>query len=79
MKVTVYGRPECHLCEEAIEQVRSIARESSGLEVEVVNIEADDLLLKRLLERIPVIMIGDEVISELVFDPELLRSRLRIA
>lgn len=77
--MTVYGRPECHLCEEAIEQVRSIARESSGLEVEVVNIEADDLLLKRLLERIPVIMIGDEVISELVFDPELLRSRLRIA
>jgi glutaredoxin len=79
LKVTVYSRPECHLCADAVEQVRSIAGERSGVEIEVVNIEADDLLLKRFLERIPVVTVGEEVVSELVFEPEELRSRLRIA
>jgi glutaredoxin len=77
--VVVYSRPGCHLCEEAIDQIRAMAADRPGLELEVIDIERDDDLMKRYLERIPVVETGGEVVSELVFDPALLRSRLRIA
>ncbi len=78
-KVTVYSRPDCHLCEEALEQIRGLASDGAVFTVEVVDIERDDELLKRYLERIPVVKTGGEVVSELVFDREALRSRLEIA
>jgi glutaredoxin len=79
MKVTVYSRPECHLCDEALERIHDIAREEGSIEVDVVDIELDDDLMKKYLERIPVVLVGSEVISELVFDPATLRGRLGIA
>ena len=78
MKVTVYSRPECHLCDEALERIHDIEREEGSIEVDVVDIELDDDLMKRSLERIPVVLVGSEVISELVFDPATLRGRLGI-
>lgn len=44
--------------------------------VDVVNIELDDELHRRYLERIPVILIGPEVVSDLTFDPERLDAAL---
>ena len=41
-----------------------------------VDIESDDLLLRRLLEKIPVVEIDGEVVSELVFDETAVRARL---
>jgi hypothetical protein len=43
---------------------------------EEVNIEADDALFKRYLERIPVIAIDGEEAFELVVDERSLRARL---
>ena len=51
--VRVYSRPGCHLCDEALEEIRALP--TSGFELEVVDIEQDDELLARFLERIPVI------------------------
>jgi glutaredoxin len=79
LKVTVYSRPGCHLCEEALGQIRGLASGGAAFTLEVVDIEADDELMKRYLERIPVVEAGGEVVSELAFDPEALRSRLEIA
>ena len=45
-------------------------------EVDEIDIDTDDELLRRYLERIPVIAIGDEVICELGLDEQGLRARL---
>lgn len=64
-RITIYGRPGCHLCDDAEERVAHLA-EGSGVTIEVINIEHDDDLHKRLLEKIPVIEIDGEKVAELV-------------
>lgn len=75
-RVVLYSRPGCHLCDEARALLGAIGREAGGIEVEEVDIEADERLLKRYLERIPVIERDGEAISELVPDPGALRAAL---
>jgi len=76
MKVTLYGRPDCHLCDEA--RARLLAMRSSGGEFELqeIDIESDEGLLRRYLERIPVVEIEGEIVSELILDPDAVRARL---
>jgi hypothetical protein len=62
--VTLYGRPECHLCDEAREAILAL----EGIEVREVDIESDDRLFTAMLERIPVVEVDGVVVSELVFD-----------
>jgi len=62
--ITIYGRPGCHLCDDAEERVAQLL-DGSGATVEVVNIEHDDELHKRFLERIPVIEVDGEQLAEL--------------
>ncbi|MBK5233294.1 MAG: glutaredoxin family protein [Thermoleophilia bacterium] len=78
MKAVVYSRADCHLCHEAIESLTGLATEFPGLEIDEIDIDDDDDLLRRYLERIPVVLIDGEIVSELVFDPEPVRARLRI-
>lgn len=76
MKIVVYGRPDCHLCDEALDAVEAIVSGLEGVEVDSVDIEQDDELMRLMLERIPVVVADGETVSELVFDPASLRSRL---
>ena len=76
MKLTVYSRPGCHLCQEAIDQLDSLKAGYPSLQVDEVDIEGDDELFKRYLERIPVVVIDGEEVSDLVFDREAVQSRL---
>jgi hypothetical protein len=69
-EVTLYGRPGCHLCDEAREE---IARRRDGLppfELREIDIDGDDRLLSALLERIPVVEVDGSVVSELRFDAD---------
>ncbi len=75
-EVVVYSRPGCHLCEAAIEALVALHAEGYRFELHEVDIESDDLLLRRHLERIPVVEIDGIVASELVFDELGVRSRL---
>ena len=50
--VTLYSRPGCHLCEEA-RAVLERARGRAPFEIDEINIETDDVLHARYLERIP--------------------------
>jgi glutaredoxin len=79
VKITVYSRPGCHLCDEALQQIDAIAAGRDDLVVSVIDIESDDDLLRRYLERIPVVEAGGRVLSELVFDPAPLLAALRTA
>jgi glutaredoxin len=76
IEVVVYSRPECHLCESAIERLVALHREGYRFELHEIDIESDDLLLRRHLEKIPVVEVDGIVSSELLFDEAAVRARL---
>jgi glutaredoxin len=73
--VVLYGRPGCHLCDEARDLLLEI-RAKHPFSLEERDIEADDELFKRYLERIPVITIDGEERFELDFDAQAVRDTL---
>jgi len=74
--VVVYSRPECHLCEEAMERIVALHEEGYRFSLHEVDIESDELLLRRHLEKIPVIEVDGIVVSELLLDEAAVRARL---
>jgi glutaredoxin len=74
--VTIYSRPECHLCAEAVEALVAIHGEGYRFDLHEVDIESEDLLLRRMLEKIPVVEIDGIVVSELILDEAAVRARL---
>ncbi len=76
MILTVYSRPDCHLCEEAVEAILALRAEGYRFELREIDIDSDERLLRRYLERIPVVLLDGEIVSELVLDPAALRSSL---
>jgi glutaredoxin len=75
-QVIVYSRPGCHLCEDALAAIAALHDEGYRFELLEIDIESDDSLLRRLLERIPVVEVDGKVVSELILDETSLRSRL---
>jgi c-di-GMP-related signal transduction protein len=75
-RVVVYARPGCHLCEEALQAIVEMRAEGYRFELHEVDIDIEELLLKRMLERIPVVEVDGQVVSELVLDEAALRARL---
>jgi glutaredoxin len=73
--VTLYGRDGCHLCDDAraaLERVRA----THPFRLEEVDIEADDDLHARYLERIPVVALDGEELFRYFVDEEALRRTL---
>ena len=75
-RLVLYGRLGCHLCDEVRELVLPMVREAGDIELEEVDIEADDELFAQLLERIPVLELDGDMIGELEPDPSALRAAL---
>ena len=75
-QVVVYSRPDCHLCEEAIEVLVALHRDGYEFELHEVDIESEELLLRQMLEKIPVVEIDGVVVSELVLDEAAVKARL---
>ena len=69
--VTLYGRPGCHLCDDARAALQRI-----GHPFEEVDIESDDELLTRYLERIPVIALNGEELFDYHVDEDALERRI---
>ena len=74
--ITVYSRPGCHLCEEALAAIRALRSEAPPFEVREIDIEGDDELHARYLERIPVVEVDGEIVSELILDRDALSARI---
>ncbi len=73
--VTLYGKPGCHLCDDArvvIERVRV----ERGFELEEVDVSLDPVLHRRYGERIPVVVLNGEEMGEFFVDEASLRERL---
>ena len=64
-RLTLYGKPGCHLCEEARAVVDAV-RSRHPFELTEVDITRDPLLEARYRERIPVIAIDGQERLELV-------------
>lgn len=75
-EVVVYSRPDCHLCQEAIEAIVALDGEGYRFSLREIDIESDELLLRRHLERIPVVEVDGKVVSELVLDRAAVRAML---
>ena len=73
--VTLYARPGCHLCDEARAVLRRI-QASQPFVLEEQDIEADDRLFRRYLERIPVIALDGEELFDHFVDESALKRRL---
>jgi glutaredoxin len=73
--VELYGRPGCHLCDGARAQLLALAPEL-GFALTEHDIEADDELLRRYLERIPVVVLDGEELFDFFVDEAVLRDRL---
>ncbi|MEK6273014.1 MAG: glutaredoxin family protein [Actinomycetota bacterium] len=74
--ITLYTRPGCHLCDEARDAILALREELPPFELSEVDIEHDDGLLARYLERIPVVAVDGEVVSELELKLDRLRASL---
>jgi glutaredoxin len=74
-EVTLYGRPGCHLCDDALAVLERV-RANAPFDLRTVNIEDDDALLRAYLERIPVVSLDGEEVYDYYVDEADLRARL---
>lgn len=74
-RVTLYGKPGCHLCEEA-QAVVAAVRARHPFELEEVDITRDPALEALYRERIPVVAIDGQEALELVIEAAELERRL---
>ena len=57
VKVDIYSRPGCHLCDEAKEVIERVGRRIA-FSLRVINIETDPELEKKYGEEIPVVFVN---------------------
>jgi Glutaredoxin-like domain (DUF836) len=73
--LTLYGKPGCHLCDDA----RAVVEEALAgrdLLLREVDVTLDPVLERRFGERIPVVAVDGEELFDHVVDPDVLRERL---
>jgi hypothetical protein len=75
-RVTLYGRPGCCLCDDAREVIERVRRRLP-FELLERNIEGDEELLRRYLERIPVVAIDGRDAFELFLDETAFETALQ--
>jgi Glutaredoxin-like domain (DUF836) len=76
MNVVLYTREGCHLCDEAREKILSLRDSGGGFELREIDIDTDDDLHARLLERIPVVEVDGRIVAELDIDLAALDAAL---
>ena len=75
-RVTLYGKPGCHLCDDARAVVARVCAEL-GEEYDEVDITTDPVLARRYGEEIPVTLVDGEQHDFWRVDPERLARALR--
>jgi thiol-disulfide isomerase/thioredoxin len=74
-RVTLYGRPGCHLCDEALPALEALAR-AAGAVLERVNIDEDDDLIRRYGLEIPVVAVDGVEVTRAPLALERVRAAL---
>jgi glutaredoxin len=73
--ITLYSKPDCHLCAEALETLEAL-RAELGFVLEEQDITLDDVLQRNYFERIPVVALDGEELFDYFVDEAVLRERL---
>jgi glutaredoxin len=74
VKLTLYTRQGCHLCEAAEGVVRAAA--AGRAEVELIDIDGDPELVDRYTVRVPVVVLDGVEVAEYEVDPAQLQALL---
>ena len=74
--LTLYGRSNCHLCEDMERALRDVDNVDI-FELSIVDIDADPLLAEKYGKFVPVLMAGDTEICHYFLDPQALQSYFR--
>ena len=75
MRLTLYGRPGCHLCHEMQAVVEVVARELP-LTLELVDVDRDPALVAAYGEDVPVLLVNGRKAFSARVEPAALRARL---
>jgi glutaredoxin len=74
--LTLYSKPDCHLCEQALEVLRGL-QDELGFELAELDITGDEELHRAYFDRIPVIRTEDgEELCEYFVQESVVRERL---
>jgi glutaredoxin len=73
--ITVYSKPDCHLCVDAIAALQAL-QDELGFALEERDITSDEALLRAYFERIPVVALDGEELFDFFIDEAMLRERL---
>lgn len=76
--VTLYSRPGCSLCLEALAELRKLARELR-FDVDVIDIERDDALHRRYMFEIPVVLVDGVEVARAPLRGHMLEDAVRDA
>ena len=75
VRITLYSRPECHLCE-AMRDVAVVVARETGAELEEVDVDTDPVAAARYDLEIPVLCVNGEKAFSVRVTPAALRRRL---
>ncbi|MEO8094026.1 MAG: glutaredoxin family protein [Pseudolysinimonas sp.] len=78
-RVTLLGKPGCHLCDDARAVVQTVLADHPEVEFDEKSILDDPELLEAYVEEIPVVLIDDRVHTIWRVDEARLRSALAAA
>jgi glutaredoxin len=73
--LTLYGKPGCHLCDDARAAVERVTTRRA-VPFEQIDVSRDPLLYARYGERIPVLELDGETLFEFFVDEVVLEQRL---
>ena len=76
MKITIYSKKDCHLCEEAKQVLKRFVDEYS-LEIEEIDINTDKDLFEKYQFEIPVIFLNDRKLFKYRIDEQKLRKAIQ--
>jgi glutaredoxin len=81
-RLTLLGKPGCHLCDEAREVVIGVLGDletGASVEFDEQSILDDEALAERYWDEIPVVLVNDRVHTIWRVDPDRLKSALQEA
>jgi hypothetical protein len=73
--LTLYSKPDCHLCADAMVALEGLQSEL-GFALEELDITTDEALHRAYFERIPVLAVDGEELCEYFVEEALVRERL---
>jgi glutaredoxin len=74
--ITLYSKPDCHLCVDARAVLTGLQSEL-GFTISEVDITTDEALHRAYFERIPVVALDGEELFDYFVDERVLRVRLQ--